>query len=178
MLDKLYITPRQWLRILRWVLYALLFFFAVLMQTVVLGNRLIFGARADFVPVVIACVCLREGPERGGLFALLASVGWYLTGADQGSVSIAVMTLVPVLGCVICAEWVNQRFLPCLLVAFLTFFLRQNAMFLLKHFFAGLPGALYLPRVLPCVAVSTAVQPLVYWLVHLISKIGDAYESA
>ena len=25
MLDKLYITPRQWLRILRWTLYAALF---------------------------------------------------------------------------------------------------------------------------------------------------------
>ena len=29
MLDKLYITPRQWLRILRWTLYAALFLLAM-----------------------------------------------------------------------------------------------------------------------------------------------------
>ena len=41
MLDKLYITPRQWLRILRWTLYAALFLLALLVQTVVFGNRTI-----------------------------------------------------------------------------------------------------------------------------------------
>ena len=74
MLDKLYITPRQWLRILRWTLYFLLFLLAMLLQTVVFGNRRLFGAQLDLVPIVIACVCLREGAERGGTFALLTSL--------------------------------------------------------------------------------------------------------
>ena len=64
MLDKLYITPRQWLRILRWTLYAALFLLALLVQTVVFGNRTILGAHPDLVAIVITCVCLREGPER------------------------------------------------------------------------------------------------------------------
>ena len=72
MLDKLYITPRQWLRILRWTLYAALFLLALLVQTVVFGNRTILGAHPDLVAIVITCVCLREGPERGGTFALIA----------------------------------------------------------------------------------------------------------
>ena len=38
MLDKLYITPRQWLRILRWTLYAALFLLALLVQTVEQAN--------------------------------------------------------------------------------------------------------------------------------------------
>ena len=38
MLDKLYITPRQWLRILRWTLYAALFLLALLVQTVVFAG--------------------------------------------------------------------------------------------------------------------------------------------
>ena len=66
MLDKLYITPRQWLRILRWTMYSLLFLTALLVQTVVLGNRTLFGTHPTFVPLVITCVCLREGAERGG----------------------------------------------------------------------------------------------------------------
>ena len=43
MLDKLYITPRQWLLILRWALYSLLFLTVMMVQTVVLGNRTVFG---------------------------------------------------------------------------------------------------------------------------------------
>ena len=86
MLDKLYITPRQWLRILRWTLYAALFLLALLVQTVVFGNRTILGAHPDLVAIVITCVCLREGPERGGTFALIASLVWCLSGIDQGSV--------------------------------------------------------------------------------------------
>ena len=53
MLDKLYITPRQWLRILRWTLYAALFLLALLVQTVVFGNRTILGAHPDLVAIVI-----------------------------------------------------------------------------------------------------------------------------
>ena len=95
MLDKLYITPRQWLRILRWTLYAALFLLALLVQTVVFGNRTILGAHPDLVAIVITCVCLREGPERGGTFALLASLVWCLSGIDQGSVCLLVLTVLP-----------------------------------------------------------------------------------
>ena len=98
MLDKLYITPRQWLRILRWTLYAALFLLALLVQTVVFGNRTILGAHPDLVAIVITCVCLREGPERGGTFALIASLVWCLSGIDQGSVCLLVLTVLPVLG--------------------------------------------------------------------------------
>ena len=43
MLDKLYITPKQWLHILRWTLYALLFLLAMMLQTVAFGNRTLLG---------------------------------------------------------------------------------------------------------------------------------------
>ena len=52
MLDKLYITPRQWLRILRWTLYAALFLLALLVQTVDLAEdslRIDNNTRADDV---------------------------------------------------------------------------------------------------------------------------------
>ena len=78
MLDKLYITPRQWLHFLRWALYSLLLLFVAMLQTVVLAGRV--SICPDFVPIVISCVCLREGPERGGTFALIASLLWCLSG--------------------------------------------------------------------------------------------------
>lgn len=177
MLDKLYITPRQWLHILRWFLYSLLLLFVMMLQTVVLGNRTMLGVHPHFVPIVIACVCLQEGPERGGLFALLASVFWCLSGADFGTVSIVMLTLVPVLGSVLCKALFANRFLPCLLVTLATLLLEQSAIFLLKFIFGDMDGILFLTELLPCVLVSMLAFVPVYFLVKSIEKIGDAYES-
>ncbi len=177
MLDKLYVTPRQWMHILRWSLYALLLLAAMLVQTVVLGNRTLFGAKPDFVPVVITCICLREGAERGGLFALLGSIFWALSGVDMGSVYIIVLTILPILGSLFCKRYLSGRYIPCLFLCFLSLFVHHNVSFLLKYIYDGIAGSLYFSRLLPCVLVSLLAQPLCYWLVKCIEKIGDAYES-
>ena len=178
MLDKLYITPRQWLHVLRWTLYFLLFLLAMMIQTVVLGNRPIFGATPDFISVVIVCVCLREGPEQGGLFALLTSLFWCLSGADGGSLSIAVLTILPVLGSILCRSVLNNRFLPCLVITALTVLALQSAIFGLRYFFDGIRASLFVEKVLPCLGVSLFAQPPVYLLVRQIHRIGEKYESA
>ena len=175
MLDKLYITPRQWLHFLRWALYSLLLLFVAMLQTVVLAGRV--SICPDLVPIVITCVCLREGPERGGTFALLTSLLWCLTGIDQGSVAIAVQTIVPVVGSLISRAVLTNRFIPCLIIAFVTVFLEQSVMFFLKFFFGNAAGVLFLTKLLPCVLISTLVQPPIYWLVKRIAKIGERYES-
>lgn len=177
MLDKLYITPKQWLHILRWTLYALLFLFAMMVQTVVLGNRPIFGVIPDLVTVVITCVCLREGPQRGGWFALLTSLFWHLSGADYGSVSIAVMTIMPVFGSILCRYVLNNRLMPSLLVTAVTLFTLHSIIFLLKYLISGMQPSLFVQKLLPCVVLSLLVQPLVYLLVKKINQIGDDYES-
>lgn len=177
MLDKLYITPRQWLHILRWSLHCLLFLTAMMLQTVVFGDHPIFGAKPDFITVVIVCVCLREGPERGGLFALLTSLFWHLSGADQGSVSIAVLTVLPVFGSILCASVLNNRFTPCLIITAITLFAHQSIIFLLKYLLDGLPGELFTEKLIPCVLVSLIAQPIVYLSVKKINRIGDNYES-
>lgn len=177
MLDKLYITPKQWKHILRWCMYALLLLAAMMLQTVILGNHTILGVTPDFVPVVIACVCMREGPERGGLFALLGSLFWYLSGADQGSISIAIMTIVPVLGSVFTGSLLINRYVPCLVVTFLTLFLQQVTLLGLGMFLGRMSGLLFFTHVLPCVILSLFAQPPVYWLVKRIERIGDPYES-
>ena len=177
MLDKLYITPKQWLHILRWTLYTLLLVLTMMVQTVVLGNRTIFGIHPDFVPVVIVCVCLREGPERGGVFALLGSLLWCLSGAAQGSICIAVLTIVPVIGGLLCRAVLVNRFVPCLLITVIGLFLEHAIAFLIGFFFNGMAGILFLTDLIPCVLISSVVQPLVYLVVKRIEKVGDAYES-
>lgn len=178
MLDKFYITPKQWLHILRWSLYALLFLVAMMVQTVVFGNRSLFGAKPLFVPVVIACVCLREGAERGGLFALLASLFWCFSGADYGALSIVMMTVVPVLGTVGSRAVLSSRYIPCLLITFFTLLLEQGTVFAMELFFGSAKPGLFFTALLPCVFVSLLSQPIIYFLVKQIERIGDPYESA
>ena len=177
MLDKLYITPRQWLHILRWTLYFLLFLLAMMIQTVVLGNRPIFGGNPDFISVVIVCVCLREEPEQGGLFALLTSLFWCLSGADGGSISIAVLTILPVLGSILCRSVLNNRFLPNLLITAVTLLALHSAVFGMRCFFDGMKASLFAEKLLPSLGVSILAQPPVYWLVKQIHRIGEKYES-
>ena len=177
MLDKLYITPKQWMHILRWCLYALLFLVAVMLQTVVFGNRTLFGAHPNFVPVMIVCVCHREGAERGGLFALLASLVWCLSGTDYGTVSLAVLTVVPVLGTLFSQTWLSNRYLPCLLLCVLTVFVEQGVIFSLRWFFGDLEAVRFFTDLLPCVLVSALIQPLAYLAVKRIERVGDRYES-
>ena len=175
MLDKLYITPRQWLHFLRWALYSLLLLLVIMLQTVVLAGRV--SVCPDFVPMVIVCVCLREGPERGGTFALIASLLWCLSGADQGSVAIAVLTIVPVAGALISRAVLTNRFIPCLIIAFATVLIEQSIMFFLKFFFNNASGVLFFTKLLPCVLISPLAQPPIYLLVKRIAKIGERYES-
>lgn len=177
MLDKLYITPRQWMQILRWTMYALLFLLIMMVQTVVLGNRTILGTHPVFVPVVITCVCLREGPERGGTFALLASLLWCLSGADQGSASLLVLTVLPVLGSILCRAVLANRFFPCLIISFFVLVFDQLLIFVLKYFFDSMVSSLFFEELVPCVLVSILIQPLVYWLVKCIARIGADHES-
>lgn len=177
MLDKFYITPKQWLRILRWSLYALLFLAAMMMQTVVLGNRTVLGTKPLLAPVVICCVCLREGAERGGVFALLASLFWCFSGAEYGPVSIAVQTAVPVLGAVGSRAVLSNRYVPCLLITFFTLLLEQSIVYALKLFGGSVQPQMFFTVLLPCVFVSLLFQPVIYLLVKQIEKIGDPYES-
>lgn len=177
MLDKLYITPKQWMHILRWCLYAFLFLVAMMLQTVVFGNRTLLGAHPNFVPVVIVCVCLREGPERGGLFALISSLIWCLSGIDYGTVSLAVLTVLPVLCAVLTRTLVNNRYYFCLLVCLATLFVEQSAIFLLRWFFGNLEASRFLTDLLPCVLISALSHPIFYLIVKRIEKIGDPYET-
>ena len=178
MLDKFYITPKQWLHILRWSLYALLLLVAMMVQTVVFGNRLLFGAKPLLVPVVICCVCLREGAERGGVFALLATLFWCFSGAEYGPVSIVMQTAVPVLGTVGSRAVLSSRYVPCLFITFLALFLEQSIVFGLKVFTGNAQGAMFFTVLLPCVFISLLFQPIVYFLVKQTERIGDPYESA
>ena len=91
--------------------------------------------------------------------------------------SILILTVLPVLGALVCKAVLINSFLPCLAISFLTLACDQVIGFLLKYFLGRVPAALFTRELLPCVFLSILSQPLLYWLVKCIAKIGASYES-
>ena len=74
-----------------------------------------------------------------------------------------------------------RRFQPALAltlaISFLALCCDQALCFLLKYFLGQMSVSLFTQQLIPCVLVSILSQPLLYWLVKCIAKIGASYES-
>ena len=96
-LNKLYLTQKQRRSILKWSLYGLVLVVMSLLQDVVLCRMDIYGGTTELVPCIIFLVCVIEGVESGGVFALVASLGYLFSGSAAGYYSVAFITTLAVL---------------------------------------------------------------------------------
>lgn len=174
MLEKLHITTKQWKTIIKWTLHTVLFLFVMLFQTVCLGNVRFFGVSCNFLPVLLTCVCIMEEPSSGGLFTLIMTLIWCLSGADFGSLSIVVLTVGGIFAGIICRAIINRRFLPSALCCFAVCFIHENAIFVLKLLFGDVEHSFWLTRALPSAVFAMVSFPLLYLIIKRISRIGGS----
>ena len=178
MFKHFHLTKTQWLGILKWSLYGLLTLLTLLLQTVVLSRTTALRIKPTPLPVLIVCICVREGPERGGVYAILASLLWCFSGADYGNLSVALLPVGAILSAVLCRAVLTLRFLPTALCAFAVTLLNASVIFVFKLI---LPPTVALDNywrfLLPGAAISMLFLPIQYPLVKCISRIGvrDAY---
>lgn len=178
MFKHFHLTKTQWLGILKWSLYGLLTLLTLLLQTVVLSRTTALRIKPTPLPVLIACICIREGPERGGIYAILAALLWCFSGADYGSLSVALLPTGAILSAVLCRAVLTLRFLPTALCAFAVTLLNASVIFVFKLILPPTVGLdNYWRILLPGVALSMLFLPIQYPLVKCISRIGvrDAY---
>ena len=173
MLKYFHLTKLQWKGILKWSLYGLLTLLVLLLQTVVLAKKTGLAVKPALLPALIVCVCVREGPEKGGIYAILAALLWCLSGADFGNLSVAVIPVGAILSAVLCRAVLTLRFLPTLLCCLAVTLLNAAVIFIFKLI---LPPTVALENfwrlLLPGTAASMAFVPIHYGLVKLISRIG------
>ena len=173
MFKYIHLTKRQWQGILKWSLYGTLSFLVMLLQSSVLAKTPVLGTKLAPLPALIVCVCVREGPEKGGLYAILASLIWCFSGADYGNLSVAVIPVGAMLSAVLCRAVLTLRFVPTALCCLAVTLLNAAAIFLFKLI---LPPTVALENfwrvLLPGVGLSMAFVPLHYGLVKLIGRIG------
>ena len=177
-----HLTKLQWQGILKWSLYGLLTLLVLLLQTVVLAKLPIWGARLTPLPALIVCVCVREGPEKGGVYAILAALLWCLSGADFGNLSVAVIPVGAILSAVLCRAVLTLRFLPTALCAFGVSLLNACVIFAFKLILPPtVPLIVNPPTValenlwrvlLPGEILSMVFMPIHYVLVKRIGRIG------
>lgn len=173
MFKHFHLTKRQWQGILKWSLYGLLTLLTLLFQTVVLSRTTGLRIKPAPLPVLIVCICVREGPERGGVYAIVSALLWYFSGAEFGNLSVAALPIGAMLSAVLCRAVLTLRFVPTALCAFAVTLVNASLIFLFKLI---LPPTVapenYWKILLPGVCLSLVFLPLQYPLVKLISRIG------
>ena len=169
--NKLYLTPKQRMTILRWFLIWALLLVASVLQDVIFCRFRLFGATTDLVPCAIFLICMVLGTERSCIFALVASAMYQFSGTGPGYQAVATITILCLLGAMFRQSYLRRDFFSCLLCAGVL----TMAYELIIFFFAILLGQTHFSRVL--VAVFTGVLtlfaiPVYYPIANAIDKIG------
>lgn len=160
-------------KVLMWALYALLFLAVLTVQNMLLGRLRVFGAKLNVMPLVMVCVGLWTGHEKGGLYGLIAGVLWQMTGADDGALAIISYPLCAILSGWLCDNVFPRRIWPALILSLGALLCHEGAAFLLKYYLEGADLSLFY-RVAVTALCSALVCPAVYLLAKGIGKVGEA----
>lgn len=164
--SKLYVTPKQRLRLLKWTLYALMLLALSLIQDVILS-----GAPTDLVPAGILLGGLLLQPEQCSLFCLLGSLFFYFSGSAPGPYVIGILTVMGLFLCIFRHAYLRKSAGSILLCAGLGVAVYEMLLFCLG-LFLGITGAARLQVFLLTAAISAAALPLMYPAFLSIGKIG------
>lgn len=148
---------------------------AIVWQSVVVSRITPFGCKLSTIPILLVCICLREGPEKGGLFVLLAALFWSLSGVDLGSLSLLAVTVLAVLSAVLCQTVLTNRFPTAAICCFVTTLLNDALIFAYKLVLGEVPVSALWRVLLPGAALSMLSFPLAYLLVKAIFRIGGQH---
>ncbi len=170
-LSKLYLTPRQRLLLLKWLLYTLALVVLSLVQDVILCRIHIFGATTDLVGGSILLLCLLLGTDSCAVFALLSSAVFYFSGTAAGPYCILFLTGLGILLNIFRCSYLRKGFASTMLCLAAGLPVYQMLLFLTGLFLGHVTAARL--RIFPITAgITLAVMPLLYPIFVSIGKIG------
>lgn len=172
MFKHFHLTKLQWKGILKWALYSFCLLLVLLVQTVISAKAPWFGIKPSLVPIYLVCVAIREGPEKGGFFALGGTVFWCLSGVDYGNLSVGVVTVCAVLSAVACRAVLTQGLISTALCCFVTLLLNETIIFVFKLILTPIAPGNFWRILLPGAVLSMLFCPISYVLVRAVSRTG------
>ncbi len=170
-LNKLWPTPMQQLRALRWVLFSAVCLVGLLAQDVLLYRINLLGGCTDMVPCLILTVVVLQGAQSGSVFALVMSVLYFFSGSAPGFYVIPLLTAVAVFAVIFRQAFLRRGFGTLLLCVGMGLMLYELGVFLVS-LFLKLTVAARLGAALMTAAVSLAAVPLSYPVLLAIGKLG------
>lgn len=169
--QKLYLTPQQQRRYLKWILLSLLCLVLLVLQDVLFSRMSLYGATVDMVPAVLLLICVIHGAEGGAAFLLAGALVYWLAGSAPG---VYVILLIPLFGTVAAAfrqAYLRKGFRTTMMCTGSALILYEVLSFLA----ALLLGVARFDRayvVLISTVLSLLTLPVVFVLVWGICKIG------
>ena len=171
LLDKLLLTRRQRLILLRWLLVAAVMVVLSLLQDVILCHVDIFGATTDLIPCAIFLICMMLGVETGSVFALISSCLFQFSGSGPGYYIIAVITILCICAVMFRQSFLRKGFWSCVTCAAVCHMVYE----LITYFVALVLGQTTLLRIgVPVVTgiLSLILLPVLYPTIRAVEKIG------
>ena len=97
---RLYLSPQQQKKYLKWILFSMLSLLMLVLQDVLFSQISVYGATVDMVPCVILMIGVLQGAAEGCVFMLVGALVYYLSGSAPG---VYVILLIPLFGVVAAA---------------------------------------------------------------------------
>ncbi len=170
-LSRLYLTKKQRLAILKWLLMALVLVALSVVQDSILSQVRIFGATTDLVSAAILLVCIMLDPETGSVFTLISAVCFEFSGSAPGAYAIALITVYGVILSIFRHSFLHAGFGSTFLCTALAVMAYQLSVFGIG-LFLGNTTLSRLPVFCVTGLLSLAAMPLLYPAFSSISNIG------
>ena len=101
----LHMTRLQRLNILKWLLFAALGIFLLVVQDVIMSRVRVFGATTDLPAAFILLITVLVGSNHGSVFVLSASLFYWFSGSAPGPYCIALLTILGIIAAVLRQLW-------------------------------------------------------------------------
>lgn len=173
LLKRLYLTPLQRGRILKWSLTALALVVLSLVQDVVLAQFRIYGASFALVPCGILLFAMIFDPETAALFSLISSTLYYFSGTAPGVYVIMILTVLSTFLCMFRWGYLQRRFSAMYLCAGAGMMGYMLLVFAMGSLLNAVPADRFGTFMLTG-GLSVAVMPLLYPVFSAISNIGGS----
>ena len=172
-LKKLYLTPMQRKRILKWSLMGLVLVVLSLLQDVVLAQFSIYEAKFALVPCGILICAMLFDPETAAVFSLISSTVFYFSGTAPGVYVILILTVLSTFLCMFRWGYLQRRFGAMYLCAAVGMMGYMLLVFAMGCFFKETLPARFGVFMLTG-GLSVAVMPVLYPVFSSISNIGGS----
>ena len=170
-ISKLYLTQKQRMALLKWVLYSLVLLLLSVLQDVILCRFHLFGATTELVPCGIFLICILEGTERGSVFALVASMLYLFSGTAPGVYSMVFITALGIFAAMFRQSYLQNGFSATMLCTGIATFMYEICVFAIG-LFLGLTVGRRFGGFCITAAMSLIAAPALYPVLRLIGTIG------